>query len=422
LRHRLEATLITAGARPVPRSLRRRVLAATTRPTPAFLGAAAAVVLLFVVGILLATRPSSEQLDQSAAAPKAATTTTVASSATGSAGSAGAQFDSGAGSSSAGGDLAAPMANGSTAQASRSAAPSIAIGVLGSTDTDVGRGFRAYIDAVNATGGVNGHPISVVTESTGVATVNVAEGPVSRRPKGVLFETAFVDSARLGGDVVSLSSPVERQAHLAVAHAFPTDAIGSRAAIYVSDGAVWAVAADAFAAALEARHVAVTRVGASQLPDVPGVDANFLALSPADVDRWIRVVRTAPQRGVWGLGSAYDDRWAGAHDIDVLSPYAPIAGAEATQLVDALPSHELSAPAIHGWVTAKAIVELLRRNGGATITGADVDHLAGWDPAWAPPLEFRPGTRQRTPEAVLLRPKSKADPRYVADGSFERDP
>jgi hypothetical protein len=73
---------------------------------------------------------------------------------------------------------------------------------------------------------------------------------------------------------------------------------------------------------------------------------------------------------------------------------------------------------VHGWVTAKALAHLLFGNGGTTITEADLDALVGWDPGWAPPIELRPGTRARTPEAVVLEPSAGG---FHAAGDFERD-
>ena len=58
-----------------------------------------------------------------------------------------------------------------------------------------------------------------------------------------------------------------------------------------------------------------------------------------------------------------------------------------------------------------------RRDGGTTITEASLDGLNGWNSGWFPPFETRPGTRERTPEAIVLRP---LDGRFASDGNFER--
>ena len=437
LRHRLEATLVSATARPLPFGLRRRVLSATTRSTPRVLAIAAAAVLVLVAGIALTMRPDNDTTQQ--ATRRSAPAQPPGSAATGSGGATGGlSAGSGAGDAAGGGGITAGETAGDASADSGSAAGSaapvagtrssgptgdIVIGVAGGGGTDIATGFHAYLATVNAAGGIDGRRLVTAEGDAVVATVNLDVTPRSDPPKGVLFETVFHPLGLMRGRVVSLSSPLERQARLAVARAYPKSDPDARVAIYADTTDMWRGAvSDAFQHALEARDVRVVKVlfNPSAPAYVPGVEAAFLALPPHGVSAWVAGAPSAPAKGVWGIGSAFDDRLADAGarlSLRVLSPYRPITGDEATALRNAVPDRALTAGAVHGWVTAKGIVELLRRNGGTTITETDLDTLSGWDPAWSPPFETRPGTRERTPEAILLRP---VDGRFVAEGPFQR--
>lgn len=427
LRHRLEASLITATARAVPRSLRRRVLAATSRPSPQLLGAVAAVVVLFVAGIVLATQPGGDGADTASSGPKSATSTTAAAVAGPGSGTGDLnELDaSGGGSTAASGAPAAPTASGAgTARASRPAASPIEITVTGRDGTDIETGFDAYLATVNAAGGIDGRPLTTIDAGRGVARVNLgSEATTGEGGADVTFDGVWYPASYLHDPKLSLSSPFERQARLAVDRAYP-DKTSGRVALYTSTTAPWnTLVGGAFEDELKDRGLTVVKLAfTARAPTyVPGVDAAFLSLSPADVSAWIAGASNAPARGVWAMGSAFDDRLARKAqtlDLRVLSPYRPIDGDEATVLRNALPDRALTVTASHGWVTAKALVELLRRTGGARLGVKDLDALNGWDPLWAPPYETRSGTRDRTPEAIVLVPR---DGRFVAQGSFLRD-
>lgn len=435
LRHRLEATLVSATARPLPSGLRRRVLWATTRPNPRVLAAAAAV-LVFLAGIALAVRPDSDTTPE--AARRRGPVSVHGSDPTGLSGGAGdvtAGSDSGSvgdatpgeARTDAGGSSAAPSAGaagGTTSARESRQAADIPIGVVSNDTTDIATGFRAYLATVNAAGGIDGRQLVTVDGNAGVTTVNLGSIPRLDAMKGTVFETVFHPQGVLRGPlVVSLSSPLERQARLAVAAAYPKSDSGARVALYADTTDMWGGAvSDAFQHELEARGVRVVRVlfNRSAPAYVPGVDAAFLALQPGDVAAWVKGTSSAPPKGVWGIASAFDDRLARTGEklsLRVLSPYRPIAGEEATALRNSLSDHALTAGAVHGWVTAKAVVDLLRHNGGTTITETDLNRLIGWDSGWAPPFELRPGTRERTPEAIVLRP---VDGRFVSEGTFQR--
>ena len=426
LRHRLEASLISATARPMPRSLRRRVLGTAAWPSLPVIGAVAATLMLIVGGLVIATRPSTEQRDQTASGPSANADSGTANATGGlSAGSSSEQFDASAGSGGAAtGGAAAPAVNQSRT-ADKAAAGPIQITVLAPNSGDVRTGFDAYLATVNATGGINGRQLEPIEGPGGVANVNLgSEVTTGSGGADVIFDSVWYPASYLSGPKLSLSSPFQRQARLAVDRAYPDKDNSGRVALYTSMTAPWnTLISSAFQDELEVRGLTVVKVAFTPRAPayVPGVDAAFLALSPADALAWINGAAVAPSHGVWAMGSAYDEHLAqkaASLHLRVLSPYRPIDGDEATVLRNALPDHDLTVTAVHGWVTAKAMVELLRRNGGAKLTTTDVDALAGWDPLWAPRYETRPGGRDRTPEAIVLVPK---DGRFVAEGSFLRD-
>jgi hypothetical protein len=367
LRRRLEASLVTASARPVPDDVRRRVLGATTSRLPRLAAAAAALVLV-AGSLLVATRdrgPVDDGIDAALddSAEKEALTT----------------------SEDAGRDLtqrsSAPPSAEAFDSSGTAAASSLAltVNVVGDRASAVAAGFDAYIERLNRGGGIDGRTVATVTGAAGLVSVNLGEAYDGSR-SGVDLETAFVHRDLLGVSTATVGAPVEVQAERAVAAAYPerTDA---RATVLVSEGDVWNAAAEATEAALRAKGVRPIRVSYA-----PGVrsrgSATFLALSPADARAHLATRPAAPSRGIWGLASAYDDRHP-LPALTVISPFAPAGGAEEAALRAALPDGALSAEAIHGWVTAEATVELLRRTGGRVVTRSDLADLAGWRSAWA---------------------------------------
>lgn len=420
LRQRLEASLVVAAPRPMPRSLRRGLLMA-----------AAAIVAVGVVGGIAMQEDPSPTTDVAGPARTTTTSTTIAraSGSTSAGGSTVGQSATvpfaddvtatGGGSGSAG----APSGGAAAGAVGDSARTAVTISVVGA-GTAVADGFNAYVRTLNAAGGVGGRQVVTVQGSRddAVATVNLDVSPAHGTVAGALFETAFVDERRLQGAVTSIASPLEGQAALAVAHAFPAPADGATASVYAGMAEPWAtIVPAALEEALRDRGVTVVRVPFSAgAPTFVPADAAFLSLDPGAVRAWVDAAPGAPVRGSWGVGSAWDDTIAArasALSLRVLSPYSPVGGDEEAALRRELPGHALSAAAVHGWTTAKALAILLADNGGTRVTAADLDHLVGWDPRWAPPFEVRPGTRARTPDAVVLEP---SDDRFAAAGSFER--
>ena len=426
LRRRLEATLVVGAARPLPRPVARR-LTRVLAPSSLRPLVAAAAALALVVGVVAVVRDRPG--DAADVAVPVTTTSTVIAGDVGvpgvgssASGAAGAPFLQPAAAAPAA-PAAGVAAGGSGAAQDASAA--IEVAVTGDLMSDVGDGFQAYLDVLNGAGGIGGRRVVANPHASApVAMVNVGSVPFEPTSGQVVLESAFVEESRLVGSVVSLSSPVERQARLAVDHAFPEPAPGRTAAVYTGEIEPFAsVVPDAFAAALQARGVTVVRVpfegGATAF--VPA-DAAFLALSTFEAAQWIELAPRAPEGGVWGIGSAWSDEQAARAEelgVTALSPYRPIGGDEQAVLVAAL-GEPLSVDAVHGWVTGKALALLLSSAPAPSepLTEADLDRLVGWNPGWAPTFEVRPATRARTPDAV---PLHAADGAFVAAGEFERD-
>jgi hypothetical protein len=380
LRRRLEATLITAGPRPVPRAVRRRVVRATADRLPALTRAAAVLVLLVGAVAVLARVDGGDQTDR-AVSPRSSSTSDTSTT-----------------------EVPADPAPGNATRNSDGVV--LEKGVLGDEESPAVVAFNAYASKAGArqfAGKVAGSA-ALADRAASLVTVNLAPRPLAEGASSIVFETTFVRVADLTDGAVSVGLPVEEQARLAVAKAYPEEGSG-RAVVVVSDGEPWGSAGRAFESALRTRGVAPRRV--SYTSGAPrGAPAVFLALSPADARTYLSERPTAPSRGIHAIASAYDDGLAHA-GLTVLSPFAPPGGAEEARLRAALPDGRLTAEAIHGWVTAKVVEELLRRAGGAPPTTDDLAALDGWSPGW--------GVVVGRPGAYRLRDEGG---RFVTAGRF----
>ncbi|MGH9154652.1 MAG: hypothetical protein ACRD1K_02085, partial [Acidimicrobiales bacterium] len=301
----------------------------------------------------------------------------------------------------------------------------LTVAVVGG-DADQEAGFRAYVDLLNAGGGIAGRPVrSAPAPLAGaIATVNLgaeAIGPTVR-PSGPVLETLAAPEAVLGGDVLGLAGPPERQARLAVDEVFPAPSPGATAVLVTATRGIFATTvADAFESGLRSRGVSVTRAAftTGQPTNLPPGAAVFVSLGPAEARAWVATTR--PARSVTGIYSLYDPSLVTQlpDGSRLVSPYRAPGGAEA----DAIRTgsrRDLGAGVLHGWATAKALAVALWRSGAdepAEVTAALVG-LAGYDSGLAPPYEVRPGTRSRTPEGLVLAVASGA---FVPRSDFRRD-
>jgi hypothetical protein len=358
LRRRLEATLITAGPRPVPRAVRRRILRATADRLPALTRAAAVLVLLVGAVAVLARVDGVDSGDRADRTASPATSPTSETSTT---------------------DVSADAAPGNATRNSHGVV--LEKGVLGDEESPAVLAFNAYVSpaGVRQFAGKAAGTAAQADRGARDVTVNLAPAPLAEGATGIVFETTFVRVADLTDGAVSVGLPVEEQARLAVAKAYPEEGSG-RAVVVVSAGEPWASAGRAFESALRRRGVEPRRVRyTSGAPR--GAPAVFLALSPADARTYLGAHPTAPSRGIHAIASAYDD-WLAQAGLTVVSPFAPPGGAEEARLRAVVPGGRLTAEAVHGWVTAKVVDELLRRTGGAPPTAADLAALDGWSPGW----------------------------------------
>ena len=304
-------------------------------------------------------------------------------------------------------------------------------------------GFRAYIDRLNQSGGIRGASIQLVNVGPGspatntIATVNLGALPVAGTggapswATGPLLETltATEDVLRGDGAVFSFASAPERQGHLAADALFPSAAAaGTRAVIYTAAaGPLHDAVPAAMRAVLEQRGVDVKVVEfdpARRPARFEAADAALLSLDPAAARAWLAEAKSAshrPSAGIAGIYSLADDTLLAdlPEGARVVSPYVAPGGDERQAIRSG--AGGTSAPVLHGWVTAKSLAAAIWRTGADTPAElqAALEGLTGWSSGLTPRYETRPGTRSRTPEAVVFRVQSQA---FVADGGFRRDP
>ena len=280
-------------------------------------------------------------------------------------------------------------------------------------DTAQEAAFRAYVDTVNAAGGIGGRSLELVLVTPGqaapgtVVTVNlsgrVVAGDGGERPAwvtGALLETLTATEAAqpAGGSVRSFASPPERQARLMAADLFATDTRGATAVVFTSASEPWrTIVPAAVEAVLSPLGVTVERVAYDpERPPAlfPAADAAILSLDSAGVRSWVRhakVTAYRPDRGVGGVSTLHDESLLPdlPEGTRFVSPYAVPPGAEGEAIRSA--AGPVSAAGLHGWATAKMLAVALWHTGADTpdeVTGA-LARLRATTPACSRPT--RPG-------------------------------
>jgi hypothetical protein len=469
LQLKLEAALLETArgeAAGLPTGLRRRLerrLIPRRFPMPVVLAAAAAVIIVVASATLLVGRSGGRRTDVAAGAQKrlsgratsdaSQTTTTLSAVGSQASLSAGAAATGGAGGAkafsadAASGDPAPPFAfgaapgalaaNGSAASKAPAARSQLTVGLIAG-DADQEKGFRAYIDLLNRSGGAGGHRLVVAgTDSAhpangAVATANLGNDPVATSTgapawvRGPLLETLTVPEAALKGSVFSMASVLERQAHLSVDAAFPAAAPGKQAVIYLPPNGLYADrVAGAFDEALRAKQIVPVRqtVRAGSPIIFVDADAAFVSLPPTDAGRWTADAKTLHYSPafVGGVASLFDEGLAATlpGGTRVTSPYRLLTGSEADALRGGAGRQQLNARLIHGWVTAKWLAVAIWSHDADTPAEvqSSLEASGGYDSGWAPPYEVRPGTRSRTPEGADLRPSGST----FTSGPFRKD-
>jgi hypothetical protein len=265
--------------------------------------------------------------------------------------------------------------------------------------------------------------------SDSIVTVNLYPTPMDRpQDWGALLEPLAVTEAELHGDVFSVASTSERQAHLIVDEVFPSAAPGTTAAIYhLANGLPFDQRVpDALESVLRSRGVAVVRIpytGGQLAPT--RADAAFLSLDTETARTWFKEaarVGIAPSRGTAGIYSLADESLAGVmpEGTRVMSPYRFPSGDEAAAIRRAIDG-PMTARVVHDWITAKSLAVALWQSGATTRTQVAnaVRSLSGYDSGLAPPYEVRKGTNSRTPEGLLFINSHQV---LTPSGGFRRDP
>ena len=311
-------------------------------------------------------------------------------------------------------------------------APPVRVAVVGGVP-DAEAGFRSYLDTVNRAGGVGGRPLAAQVAAPdrpvagAVATVNLSHEPIATPAgspawaRGPLLETLAATEELLDGEVFSLASPPERQAHLLADALVPDAEPGRTAVVYQAENGLFGEEIPAaLAEVLEDRGVHVTRVTYQPgvAPVVVPAHVAFLSLPQADARRWVAQVAQSGYR--WpAVGCVFpmlDESLLGElpSGYRILSPYR-LGAADAPALRDAV--GHVSVGAVHGWVTAKALVHALRA--GATSAAQLRAALTGFDHGFAPPVGFRRGTNARVPEGILYTVTAGG---FESESGFRTDP
>lgn len=328
---------------------------------------------------------------------------------------------------------AAPQAEGfdgtgrSSAQAATTA---IRVGLSG-PDNGVAAGFRAYMNTVNAQGGVGGsrRVETVNPSSDGVmATVSTSlAGPLDPRSAGPRLEGPAASEGALRGDTFAFSSAPERLGHLLADVLYPEARPGARVALFTGTGVFDEIAPAALESALREKGIVATRVATrdGRPGQWPEAEVAVLSMGGEDARRWLAAAsaegyRPARVAGLWGVADPAFAREL-PEGSTVITSYATPRPDEAQAMSNAAggpPSFGF----VHGWATAKALALALWQSGAGTpeeltraLSAFPEDDLGGL----IAPYRVRSGTNSRTPEGLVLQVRGGT---FVAQGGFRADP
>lgn len=311
------------------------------------------------------------------------------------------------------------------------AAAPIRIGLSG-PNNEVAVGFRAYVNTVNARGGVGGsRRVETVNPSSPglMATVNTSlSGPLNPRSAAPRLEGPAASEAALRGDTFAFSSAPERLGHLLADALYPQARPGAAVALFTGTGVFDEIVPAATEAALREKGVMTTRVATregrpGQWPDA---EVAVLSMGADDARRWLAAAAAQgyrPARGVAGLWSLADPGFAKdlPEGSTVITSYATPRADEA-QAMSKAAGGPPSFAFVHGWATARALAQALWQSGAATpeelsraLAAFPQDDLGGL----IAPYRVRTGTNSRTPEGLVLEVRGGS---FVPQGGFRADP
>lgn len=325
----------------------------------------------------------------------------------------------------------ADAASGQPSAAPDAARAPVRVGLSG-PDNQVATGFRSYMNALNAQGGVGGsRRVETVNPSTrgSMATVNTSlGGPLDPRSSGPRLEGPAVPEAVLRSDTFSFASAPERLSHLLADALYPEAKPGASVVIYTGSGVFDEVVPDAVASALREKGIVASRVTtrSGRPSQWPQAEVAVLSMTSEEVSTWLAAASAEgyrPARGVAGLWNLVEPALAAElpEGSTVLTSYATPRKDEA----DAMTAAAGGPPSfgfVHGWATAKALALALWQSGAETpqeltraLASFPPDDLGGL----IAPYRVRPGTNSRTPEGLVLEVRGGS---FVPQGGFRADP
>lgn len=307
----------------------------------------------------------------------------------------------------------------------------IRVGLSG-PDNAVAAGFRAYMNTVNAQGGIGGsRRVETANPSSSglVATVSTSlAGPLDPRSPRPRIEGPAAEESRLRGDTFSFASAPERLGHLLADALYPQPKAGATVAIFTGTGVYDEIVPAALESALREKGVVVGRVAtrSGRPTSWPAAEVAVLSMHAEDARNWLSAAEAEGYRpsrfisGFWGLldPSVIKDLPEGSV---VITSYATPRKDEADAM-NAAAGGPPSFGFVHGWATAKALALALWQSGATTpeqlthaLAAFPDDDLGGL----IAPYAVRGGTNSRTPEGLVLQLQRGV---FVPQGGFRADP
>ncbi|MBW3537489.1 MAG: hypothetical protein KY395_06950, partial [Actinobacteria bacterium] len=182
--------------------------------------------------------------------------------------------------------------SGRPAASAEAARAPVRVGLSG-PDNQVATGFRSYMNALNAQGGVGGYRrVETVNPSTrgSMATVNTSlAGPLDPRSSGPRLEGPAAPEGLLRSDTFSFASAPERLSHLLADALYPEARPGAAVVIFTGSGVFDEVVPNAVASALREKGIVANRVTtrSGRPAQWPQAEVAVLSMTAEEVGNWL---------------------------------------------------------------------------------------------------------------------------------------